>query len=780
MDDKSKKNEFSIIAKSKLDFDSLLCSIEKNFAVSISDKDGIVTSVNEIFLEKFQCNSDDIIGKSIKIFRSEFHPQSFWEDVWKRISSKSTWRGDVCQKLLNGQIVWFKTKVIPVLDDHSEIKCFLTIREDITDIKQQEEESWKQLQLQTYINNHSSNIIIRTDLSGEINYVNSAFLNVFGYSSFEILFVKKPDFFIQKDNFKLKAEEYKNSFKFETSDDFDVLVKKTKMLMKNEHEWDMVTKDQKIRCFKLNINYYYDQDQKPLGFIIIGIDISEKKELEKSIYRSKIENENILKLKSEFLSRLSHEIKTPLNGILGMVNILESTDLNTEQREYLDIIQTSSNRLLSLINKTIEFNKLEDDNWEINEKRFSITHIIFELNQAYRQIAKNLKINFEISNKLENDVYLGDEKRIYQILNYYLENAFKYTSEGSIVLTISNVNNEILFEVRDSGEGIEKEDQINLFKPHYASRNHFQGLGLSLAIVERIAKKMNASVGFKSSLGHGSLFTLKVALPPMNLLYIPEIENQKFVEFKDIKVLIVEDEAINQRLLKKILNKINIYPEVVSNGLEAIEVQKNGQYDLIFMDVNMPVMDGIESTKIMRSSPEIYGAPIIVAVTANSITGDEEICLKSGMNDYIPKPINRERLEKLLFKLVGEDIKTLIKSKAHNKFYYIQKVINDFKGDEDVLESFINDIVSKVPAKFELLKEDIGNNNFDGIEAKSHALGDLMKTIHQDELYDMFLNIELYGKKRKFKNIIPMISDLEKRVYQVLKELKHEFFKEAA
>lgn len=519
---------------------------------------------------------------------------------------------------------------------------------------------------------------------------------------------------------------------------------------------------------KLEINY----------FITVRQDITFLMEHKTSV-ENKIREE--LKNKNDFFSRLSHEIKTPLNAILGMVDLLEMTELNTEQKDCVDTIFNSSHRLLQMINKTIEFNKVESDDFKLTEAGFNLEKFLVQFKDHFGLLASQKNLNFKIENKATHNYFIADFKRIQQILGYLVENSIKYTSEGDVKITIKENSEQktLQFEVRDTGPGLNEDLSSSVFNRLLQSED-FNGFGLSLAIAKKIIAKMQGEIGHKSSEGDGSLFWFKIPIQyELSLQNQSKDQRLNLIE-TELKVLIVEDDSINQRLLKKLLSKYEIFAETASNGHEALALQKEQNYNLIFMDVNMPVMDGLAATKKIRANPDIYGQPLIVAVTANSVTGDEEHCMNAGMDDYIAKPIKREALEKIVFGLQGKcKYESNFKFKSNSKFY-IQKLDFDFRGDEEILYDYVRNIISKVPIKMARLEKLIIEDNYKEIYIAANALKDLISCLHHEELRRLMELVENYGRDGKKRNINPLIIDIRENIFLVCMELEDYYFKEAA
>ena len=378
------------------------------------------------------------------------------------------------------------------------------------------------------------------------------------------------------------------------------------------------------------------------------------KKLEEEILKAESANRS----KSKFLANMSHEIRTPLNAIMGFIHILKEKEENKEKLEYLETIDKSSSNLLGVINDILDFSKIENGKFEIEyvdfdpNSEFAITKELFKAKCEEKNI--HLKTTFKnLPNSLNGDIL-----RIKQILNNLLSNAVKFTSNNkNICLTIKYKNGNLLIYVEDEGIGISKEYQKNIFTPFTqedtSTTRKFGGTGLGLTITHSFVKAMNGQIKLRSRQNKGSKFTVKL---PLNIgekikKYNVEHSNKRLKGH----ILLVEDNHANQLFMKVILKQIGLTFDIASDGLEALELFKINDYNIILMDENMPNMNGIEAAKHIKEFEEKNRLPHtpVIALTANAIKGDRERFLAAGMDEYLSKPLKKTALINILKKLIA-------------------------------------------------------------------------------------------------------------------------------
>ncbi len=359
--------------------------------------------------------------------------------------------------------------------------------------------------------------------------------------------------------------------------------------------------------------------------------------------------------KSEFLAMMSHEIRTPVNGIIGMAQLLDMSHLSAEQESYLRAIRTSSDTLLALINDILDLSKIEAGKLELEHHPFLLNQVLTSVITLFSPLIEKKKLNFtyDWSNDLPK-IAIGDYLRLSQIIANLMSNALKFTHQGSIHITaqaemISHDSFRLNIQIKDTGIGIPLERQHRLFQVFSqvdsSTTRQYGGSGLGLAICKRLTEAMSGSISVQSVVNQGTTFNFNVLLGIGAALADTQPKNELYFNELDVpKVLVVDDNMVNQVIMLKFLAKLNIKAEVASNGKEALAQVQNQPFDLIFMDIQMPIMDGLTATQLIRKMP-LAKQPYIVALTANAFESDRERSLKMGMNDFLSKPFLFEHIK---------------------------------------------------------------------------------------------------------------------------------------
>lgn len=735
---------------------------------SVSNK---ITEINEAFTEKIGYEKSEIIGKTsheVGLFSDYVHKKEVEKQLAdngniKNIEMKICARnGDILTGVFSGELL-----------DYMGEEFFLTVMTDITQRKYTEQQLNNKLDELNVFFDVALDLLCIADLEGHFLKLNKQWEQALGYSLQELEGRKFMDF-VHSEDIQSTEEAIKALSLSKIVSNF---VNRYRSKDGNYRwiEW---------RSFPFNNRIY-----------AAARDITERKIREQELFNTKKEAESANLLKSQFLANMSHEIRTPMNGIIGFLQLLAQTDLNNEQRNYLNDIMNASENLMYIINDILDISKIEAGKMKLEESEINLKSIIEEVILLFKPSANNKKNNINLCIYPDVPVNLkGDNVRIKQIFNNLISNANKFTDEGEIDITIKKIKDNsdkvvIGVEVEDNGIGIQKDNIKKLFKPYVqadlSTTRMYGGSGLGLSITKKIIEMMNGKIKVTSEEGKGSKFSLYIELTKCENSNISVLDNvqvnvnklrlknknherkylegkkQKNISKNTLSALIVEDNEINRKLLMNILYNEGFSCEWVENGKLAVKECLNKRYDIIFMDCQMPIMDGYRASALIRELSEEY-TPII-AMTANAMKGEKEKCIQAGMTDYISKPIDINKLKLILCEYTNKQVKIekVIEEKSVLRFdYLVWRIVKELNFTRELAEELIADFIYTISESLEDLRSAADTKDYSELARISHSIKGAASNLRIQGLANSCFELEKNAKMQNLELCNDMIKDI--------------------
>ncbi|MGE5632027.1 MAG: ATP-binding protein [Caulobacteraceae bacterium] len=576
--------------------------------------------------------------------------------------------------------------------------------------------------------------VITADMQEKIMFMNDAAEQLTGFSKEEAVGCHLNSVF--KVTSKEKAEVTDKPFKRALESGKSVGLRKNSIL---------TTKKGEERYISASNAPIKGKNGETIGVVVVFRDITMIRKAEQELQRAKDAAEAANKAKSEFLANMSHEIRTPLNGIIGMTDLTLLTELTPEQRENLTIVKSCARALLSVINDILDFSKIEAGKMSIEKINFDIREIFENTIKPHfaRAQEKGLKLEYGMDKDIPK-VLRGDPVRLQQVLNNLISNAIKFTELGSISLYAGIESRDeksikLKFSVSDTGIGIDDNEIGRLFKSFSqvdgSISRKYGGTGLGLVISKRLTELMGGAIWVESSKGRGSTFYFTCMLENGGDCEAVE-KTESYCPnsglHHKLDILLVEDDEASRIAISRMIKDIGHNVWLADNGEEALDILDREEFDAVFMDIQMPVIDGFEATKRIREWEKGTGKhTFIVAVTAFALQGDREKCINSGMDDYISKPISAKELQFALDKFLS----------------------CGFEAKSEVKEERSKLSISDMPLYLEKLEEALSKKDTAAIEHYAHQIKLLSYEASFEEIRKYSFKAELAARRKSFSEI---------------------------
>ena len=660
---------------------------------------------------------------------------------------------EFCIRTKFGDLKWVEQSAILVMENEIPVG-FQCIVKEISERKEMEavlrkyemELVQNQARLQSILDNATSLMYVK-DLEGRYLLVNKQFKEALNVTDSTV--IGKTDF---------DFADRRQALRFKYTDDE---VMRTLKPVQLEEIIDMPDGKRNILIIKFPL---MNEQNEIFGISGIATDISERVKYEEQLIEAKRIAEDAKKLQEQFLANMSHEIRTPMNGIQGMTDLLLETKLTEEQKDFATTIKRSSDNLLVIINDILDFSKIQAGKLTIEKIDFKLNEVTDNLKAIFRNRIqdKGLVFKFNIDEKIPSAL-IGDPFRLNQILVNLIGNAIKFTHEGSVNVNINiqNKNDEKIilgFSISDTGIGIPT-DKINAIFESFTQASiettrKYGGTGLGLAITKQLLEMQGGTISVDSKINTGTIFTFLIpygyndAAPEVSNFKNSDVKNNRTL-LKNRKFLVAEDNEVNQKVIRHVLQKAGGTLDIANNGLEAIEyLNKNKNYDLIIMDLQMPEMDGYTATKYIRSEMRL-SIPII-AMTASAMKGEKLKCLEIGMNEYLSKPFDAAFLYKRINELINDTSKP-IKISIMNNEKLPQENLYDLSllqemDDNEYTAEILTIYLKNSPGELEELSKACAAVAFDSVYKAAHKIKGSTSLIQANALLKILVKIEEFAK----------------------------------
>lgn len=776
-------------------------ALDQHAIVSSADVKGDIIYVNDKFCQISGYSADELIGKNHRIVKSGYHSDEEFRQMWRTICRGEVWHGQIKNKKKNGGFYWVNATIVPFLDEKNKPYQYISIRTDITLQKELEKKLVDGQHFLEQVTNTIAQGLYALDINGLCTFWNKGAEAILGWSAKELI-GKKIHSIIHTHDAKGQAILHPEHFIY------NYVLKNT--IYSSEDEF-FSHKNGKVLPIAITAVPLLAKSTV-IGMVVVFSDITKRKADEKIVSQAILDAQQANQAKSDFLANMSHEIRTPMNGVIGMTELALETDLSTEQREYLEIVKDSSTALLGIINDILDFSKIEAGKLSLEVIEFDLKSLLKKILAMLMAKAEEKGLQLRLENLHDPQLptqLIGDPGRLRQVLVNLLGNALKFTPKGSVTMRIELQEKLpqrccLLFKVTDTGIGIPANKQEAIFdafsQADTSVTRQFGGTGLGLSISKQLIELMGGKLGLESEPAVGTSFFFTcwfgyVVEQEMPCLSVPCVVEQlplftdsrgqdkekvKDMNFVDsphslcLKILLAEDNLINQKLARKLLEKQGHLVQIANDGVEAVAWFEQQVFDLILMDFQMPNMNGLEATaKIRQLEQQRGGHILIIAMTANAMQEDKERALSAGMDAYLPKPINVQQLLaqiRAFFPPPAADV---------NKENAVQKLAIDIcnweaalarlGGESEILHMMVGLFLEEQQGYLNAIKQSLAAEDVEVLQRELHTLKGICATLGAETIEAALKTVEPLVGKREFAQISTALVQIETDL-QVLTE----------
>jgi PAS domain S-box-containing protein len=625
-------------------------ALDQHAIVSITDLQGNITYANDRFCEISGYARSELIGVNHRVVNSGLHDVQLFRNMWNTISQGHVWNGEIRNRAKQGSLYWVSATIVPLLGVDGLPEQYIAIRTDITARKKIEAQLAEQLSFVEVLLEATPTAIYLKDTNGRYLRFNRAFEALFGIDRAQ---------WIGKNVFDLVPGDAAAMMHAKDQELFDTNTVQTYEANFTNRKTGAVREG---LYWKAPLTNMEGQVTALVGTIL---DVTERNLLAHELRDAKRVAEAASQAKSDFLANMSHEIRTPMNGVIGMTDLALDTSLTDIQREYLFTVKSSAQSLMVILNDILDFSKIEAGKLNIETVEFSLSTTVAETLKSInaRAVKKGLSLACQLAPDVPMQV-IGDPGRIRQVLTNLCDNAIKFTTHGGVTVQVQSRpvaddgGIELHLTVKDTGIGIPADKQQGVFEAFHqadaSTTRKFGGTGLGLTICVRLVELMGGRIWVESEPGLGSTFHFTVRVqgavvqPTVSRVPSPPMEEA----VRPLRVLLVEDHPVNQLLATTLLKKWGHSVMLAKNGKEAVDMFPTQAWDLVLMDMQMPVMGGLDATRLIRANEPPKQHTPIVAMTANAMESDRQACLDAGMDAFVAKPFNASILQTVIRQLL--------------------------------------------------------------------------------------------------------------------------------